>query len=60
MLKVPEKNFYDHCDDDNEATVEIKLENELQLPVFPNVDEKDDENTSYMREEEEWIQLSSW
>ena len=57
VLKVPEKNFYDHCDDENEGSVEIELENELQLPVFPNVDELDDENTSYMREEEEWIQL---
>ena len=60
VLKVPEKNFYDHCDDENEGSVEIELENELQLPVFPNVDELDDENTSYMREEEEWIQLPSW
>ncbi|KAL8154913.1 hypothetical protein AgCh_000317 [Apium graveolens] len=57
VLKLPEKNFHDHCDEENDGSVEVELENDLHLPLFPNVDEHDDENTSYMREEEEWIQL---
>ncbi|XP_074323383.1 uncharacterized protein LOC141660306 [Apium graveolens] len=57
VLKLPEKNFHDHSDEENDGSVEIELENELQTPRFPNVDEHDDENASYMREEEEWIQL---
>ncbi|XP_074347298.1 uncharacterized protein LOC141686143 [Apium graveolens] len=57
VLKLPEKNFHDHCDEENDGSVEVELENDLYLPLFPNVDEYDDENTSYMREEEEWIQL---
>ncbi|XP_074369114.1 uncharacterized protein LOC141709517 [Apium graveolens] len=57
VLNLPEKNFHDHCDEENDGSVEVELENDLHLPLFPNVDEHDDENTSYMREEEEWIQL---
>ncbi|XP_074369118.1 uncharacterized protein LOC141709581 [Apium graveolens] len=57
VLKLPEKNFHDHCDEENDGSVEVELENNLHLPLFPNVDEHDDENTSYIREEEEWIQL---
>ncbi|XP_074376647.1 uncharacterized protein LOC141718165 [Apium graveolens] len=57
VLKLPEKNFHDHSDEENDGSVEIELENELQTPQFPNIDEHDDENASYMREEEKWIQL---
>ncbi|XP_074378202.1 uncharacterized protein LOC141719728 [Apium graveolens] len=57
VLKLPEKNFNDHSDEENDGYIEIELENELQTPLFPNMDEHDDENASYMREEEEWIQL---
>ncbi|XP_074369103.1 uncharacterized protein LOC141709096 [Apium graveolens] len=57
VLKLPEKNFHDHYDEENDGSVEVELENDLHLPLFPNFDEHDDENTSYMREEEEWIQL---
>ncbi|XP_074356779.1 uncharacterized protein LOC141696552 [Apium graveolens] len=56
VLKIPEKNLHDHYDEENDGSVEIELENELQTPMFPNVDEHD-EKASYMREEEEWIQL---
>ncbi|XP_063942600.1 uncharacterized protein LOC108203515 isoform X2 [Daucus carota subsp. sativus] len=58
VLKLPEKNYYDHCDDENDGSVEIELENELHVPTFPNDDEHDEEKASYMRDEEEWIQLS--
>ncbi|XP_074336233.1 uncharacterized protein LOC141673387 [Apium graveolens] len=57
MLKLPEKNCYEQCDDENDGSVEIELENELQLPMFPNVDEHDEEKASYMRDEDKWIQL---
>ncbi|XP_074337181.1 uncharacterized protein LOC141674358 [Apium graveolens] len=48
VLKLPEKNFHDHCDEENDGSVEVELENDLHLPLFPNVDEHDDENTSYI------------
>lgn len=57
VLKLPEKNCYEQCDDENDGSVEIELENELHLPMFPNVDELDEEKASYMRDEDEWIQL---
>ncbi|XP_074347341.1 uncharacterized protein LOC141686190 [Apium graveolens] len=43
VLKLPEKNWYEQCDDENDGSVEIELENELHLPMFPNVDELDEE-----------------
>ncbi|XP_074323263.1 uncharacterized protein LOC141660197 [Apium graveolens] len=57
VLKLPEKSYYDQCDDENDESVEIELENELHVPLFPSVEERDEEEASYMREEEEWIQL---
>ena len=58
MLKLPEKNFYDQCNDENDGFVEIELENELHVPIFPNMEEMGEEKSSYMRDEEELIQLS--
>ncbi|XP_074326529.1 uncharacterized protein LOC141664476 [Apium graveolens] len=57
VLKLPEKSYYDQCDDENDGSVEIELENELHVPLFPSVEERDEEEASYMREEEEWIQI---
>ncbi|XP_074375135.1 uncharacterized protein LOC141716863 [Apium graveolens] len=49
--------FDDPSDDENEGSVEIELENEVDVTMFPTVDEVEEENSSYMREEEEMIQL---
>ncbi|XP_074342713.1 uncharacterized protein LOC141680130 [Apium graveolens] len=57
VLKLPEKNCYEQCDDKNDGLVEIEVENELHLPMCPNVDELDEKKASYMRDEDEWIQL---
>ena len=57
VLTLPEKSYYDQCVDENEGSVEIELENELHVPMFPNVDELDEDKSSYMRDEEELIQL---
>ncbi|XP_074356317.1 uncharacterized protein LOC141696019 [Apium graveolens] len=56
VLKLPDK-FDDQSDDENEGSVEIELENEVDVTMFPTVDEVEEENSSYMREEEEMIQL---
>ncbi|XP_074351607.1 uncharacterized protein LOC141690732 [Apium graveolens] len=56
VLKLPNK-FDDQSDDENEGSVEIELENEVDVTMFPTVDEVEEENRSYMREEEEMIQL---
>ncbi|XP_074378403.1 uncharacterized protein LOC141719942 [Apium graveolens] len=56
VLKLPNK-FDDQSDDENEGSVEIELENEVDVTMFPTVDEVEEENSSYMREEEEMIQL---
>ncbi|XP_074323114.1 uncharacterized protein LOC141660053 [Apium graveolens] len=56
VLKLPNK-FDDQSDDGNEGSVEIELENEVDVTMFPTVDEVEEENSSYMREEEEMIQL---
>ncbi|KAL6570098.1 hypothetical protein OROMI_014612 [Orobanche minor] len=57
VLKLPDKNYYDQSDDENDGSVEIKLENELDVPMFPNVDEHEEQIASYIPEEEELIQL---
>lgn len=57
VLKLPDK-YYDQSDDEDEGCVEIELENELDATMFPNVDDLEEEDISYMREEEEKIQLS--
>ncbi|XP_074351416.1 uncharacterized protein LOC141690524 [Apium graveolens] len=56
VLKLPNK-FDDQSDDENEGSVEIELENEVDVTMFPTVDEVEEENSSYMREEEDIIQL---
>ncbi|XP_074361820.1 uncharacterized protein LOC141702002 [Apium graveolens] len=48
VLKLPDK-FDDQSDDENEGSVEIELENEVDVTMFPTVDEVEEENSSYMR-----------
>ena len=43
-MKLPENTFYDHCDYEYDGSVKIEIENELHVPMFPNVDEHDNEN----------------
>ena len=57
MLKLPEKNYYEDNDDENEGSVEVQLENECFVPNFPDVD-LDDDTASYKRDVDELIQLS--
>lgn len=52
-LRLPDKRYYDQSEDEDDGSVEIELENELDLLKVPGIDELDDENSSYMREEEE-------
>ena len=42
VLGLPQ-NFYDQNDDENEGFVEIELENELDVPMFPIVDEHEEQ-----------------
>ncbi|XP_074377593.1 uncharacterized protein LOC141719109 [Apium graveolens] len=58
VLRLPDK-YNDQSDDENEGSVEIELENELDATMFPVVDhELEEENNSYMHDKEEMIQLS--
>ena len=43
-MKLPENTFYDHCDYEYDGSVKIEIENELHVPMFPNVDEHGNEN----------------
>ncbi|XP_074337456.1 uncharacterized protein LOC141674645 [Apium graveolens] len=43
VLKLPEKSYYDQCDDENDGSVEIELQNELHVLLFPSVEECDEE-----------------
>ena len=56
-LKLPEKNYYEDNDDENEGSVEVQLENECFVSNFPDVD-LDDDTASYKRDVDELIQLS--
>ena len=58
VLRLPDKNYYDASDDDNEGSVEIELENELNVPMFPTADDQEQQKSNYMREEDELIQLA--
>lgn len=39
MLKLPDKKYNDESDDENEGSVEKEHENDLNMIIFPNVDE---------------------
>ena len=56
VLKLPERKYYEDGDDENEGSVEVELENEFFMPTLPDVD--DLVAASYMRDEDEQIQLS--
>ena len=56
VLKLPEKNYYEDNDEENEGSVEVELENDFFMPNFPDIDESD--MNSYMRDVDELIQLS--
>ncbi|XP_063946024.1 uncharacterized protein LOC108212368 [Daucus carota subsp. sativus] len=43
VLRLPDKNYYDQSDDENEGCVEIELENELDVRMFPTVDEHEEQ-----------------
>ena len=58
VLRLPDKKYYDASDDDNEGSVEIELENELNVPMFPTADDHEQQKSNYMREEDELIQLA--
>lgn len=60
VLKLPDKKYYEDgdSDDENEGSVEIELENELDASMFTNDHVLQEESSSYMRDEEELIQLS--
>ncbi|XP_017228608.2 uncharacterized protein LOC108203915 [Daucus carota subsp. sativus] len=58
VLKLPEKNYYEDNDEENEGSVEVELENECFVPNFPDVDLDEEDTTSYMRDVDELIQLS--
>ncbi|KAK1358602.1 hypothetical protein POM88_020143 [Heracleum sosnowskyi] len=58
MRQLPEKNYYEDNVYENEASVEVELENDFYMPNFPDVDEED-MPTSYIRDDvDELIQLS--
>ena len=56
VLKLPEKNYHEDNDEENEGSVEVELENEFFIPNLPDVD-LDEATTSYMRDVDELIQL---
>ena len=58
LLRLPDKNYYDENDDENEGFVESELENEVDVPMFRTVDEHEEQKFKYMGEEDELIQLA--
>ena len=58
VLKLPDKNYYEDNDEENEGSVEVELiENECFVTNFLDVD-LDEDTTSYMPDVFELIQLS--
>ena len=58
LLRLPGKNYYDQNDDENEGFVESELENEVDVPMFPAIDEHEEQKLKYMGEDDELIQLA--
>ncbi|MDV3177258.1 MAG: DUF4216 domain-containing protein, partial [Candidatus Phytoplasma australasiaticum] len=58
VLKLPEKNYYEVNDEEDEGSVEVQLENECFVPNLPDVDLLEEDDYSYMRDVDEQILLS--
>lgn len=58
VLKLPEKNYSEVNDDEDEGSVEVELENECFVPDLPDVDLLEEDDHSYMRDVDEQILLS--
>ena len=58
LLRLPDKNYYDENDDENEGFVESELENEVDVPMFLAIDEHEEQKLKYMGEDDELIQLA--
>ena len=58
LLRLPDKNYYDENDDENEGFVESELENEVDVPMFLAIGEHEEQKLKYMGEDDELIQLA--